>query len=93
MWPQAVARAVVSVWVGLMTLLFAISGKGTATAVAGLFGLLSFALWVVAAHDAFREASDEPRRVLLYGRRFTFLVLGLLTMLLASMFMTAISNR
>ncbi|HEV2756680.1 MAG TPA: hypothetical protein VG318_13000 [Actinomycetota bacterium] len=94
MWPQAIARGVVSVWVGLMTLLFAIGGKGgSATAVAGLFGLVTFALWAVAAHDAFREASDEPSRVLLHGRRFTFLVLGLLTMLLASMFLTALSNR
>lgn len=93
MWPQAIARAVVSAWVGVMTLLFALARGGASTAVAGLFGLVAFSLWIVAAHDAFREAGDEPRRVLLYGRRFTFLVLGLLMLLLASIFMTAVSNR
>ncbi len=93
MWPQAIARAVISVWVGLMTLFFAAGGKGAATAVAAAFGVVAFALWVTAAHDAFREASDEPRLVLLRGRRFTFLVLGLLMLLLGSMFLTALGNR
>ncbi|MFN2587962.1 MAG: hypothetical protein ABR613_07580 [Actinomycetota bacterium] len=92
MWPQALARAVVSVWVVSMTLFFAVGGNGS-TPVAALFGLIAFALWAVAAHDAFREASDEPRLVLLHGRRFTFLVLGLLMLLLASMFLTALANR
>ncbi|MDQ4026261.1 MAG: hypothetical protein M3217_12360, partial [Actinomycetota bacterium] len=94
MWPQAIARGVVSVWVGLMTLFFAAGAKGGGSAaVAGLFGVVAFTLWIVAAHDAFREANDEPGGVLLHGRRFTFLVLGLLMLLLAAIFLTALAGR
>lgn len=93
MWPQAVARAVVSVWVVAMALFFAVGGKGGAMPMAILYGLVAFGLWMVAAHDAFREASDQPRQVLLYGRRFTYLVLGLLVLLMGSMFLTAFSSR
>jgi hypothetical protein len=93
MWPQAIARGVVSIWVALMTLFFAVGGKGGSAGAAALFGLVAFALWAVAAHDAFREASDQPSQVLLHGRRFTFLVLGLLMLLLAAMFLTALTNR
>ena len=93
MWAQAVARAVVSIWVVLMALFFAIGGEGKSTPVAILYGAASFGLWFVAAHDAFREANGEPNQVVLQGRRFTYLVLGLLMMLLASLFLTAFSNR
>ena len=90
MWPQAIARGVVSIWVGLMTVFFA--GGGNA-AIGGLFGVIAFGLWAVAAHDAFREATDQPSLVLLHGRRFTFLVLSLMMLLLAAMFMSFLSNR
>ena len=93
MWPQAIARGVVSVWVALMALFFAIGGKGGSAPIAFLYGAAAFALWAVAAHDAFREANDEPKQVLLHGRRFTYLVLSLLMLLLASLFLTAFSNR
>ncbi|MDQ3981690.1 MAG: zinc ribbon domain-containing protein, partial [Actinomycetota bacterium] len=61
LWPQAIARAVVSVWVVLMAVFFAIGGKAASTPVAVLYGLAAFGLWGVAAHDAFREASGTPR--------------------------------
>ncbi len=93
MWPQAIARGVVSVWVGLMAFFFGTGGKAGSGALAGLYGLIAFCLWMVAAHDSYREASDEPGRVLLQGRRFTYLVLGLLMLLLASLFLTAFTNR
>jgi hypothetical protein len=93
MWPHAIARAVVSVWVGLMAFFFGIGGNGGSAAVAVLYGLIAFALWMVAAHDSYQEASAEPGRVLLHGRRFTYLVLGLLMLLLASLFLTAMTNR
>lgn len=93
MWAQAVARAVVSVWVILMALFFAIGGEKGSTAASALYGFVAFALWGIAAHDAFREANGEPRQVLLQGRRFTYLVLGLLMMLLASLFLTAFQNQ
>lgn len=93
MWPQAIARAVVSVWVGLMALFFAVGGKSGSLPVAVLFGLTAFGLWATAAHDAYREANGESRQVLLHGRRFTYLVLGLLMLLLAALFLTAFTNR
>jgi hypothetical protein len=93
LWPQAIARAVVSVWVVLMALFFAIGGKSGSTAVAVLYGAAAFGLWMTAAHDAFREANGEPNQVLLQGRRFTYLVLGLLMLLLASLFLAALANR
>ena len=93
MWPQAIARGVISVWVALMAVFFAIGGKTGAMPVAMLYGAAAFGLWMTAAHDAFREANGESRQVLLQGRRFTYLVLGLLMLLLASLFLTAFSNR
>jgi hypothetical protein len=93
MWPQAVARAVVNVWVVLMALFFAIGGNAASLPVAVLYGVSAFALWATSAHDAFREANGEPRQVLLQGRRFTYLVLALLMLLLGSLFLTAFSNR
>lgn len=93
MWPQAIARGVISVWVVLMALFFALGGKGGSTPVALLYGAAAFGLWMTAAHDAFREANGETKQVLLQGRRFTYLVLGLLMLLLASLFLTAFANR
>ncbi|HEX2059046.1 MAG TPA: hypothetical protein VHI71_11850 [Actinomycetota bacterium] len=93
LWAQAFARGVISVWVVLMAVFFAIGGEGRSTPIAALFGAAAFGLWFAAAHDAFREANGETRQVLLQGRRFTYLVLGLLMLLLASLFLTAFSNR
>lgn len=91
MWPQAIARGVISVWVVAMALFFAVGGNQVPMAI--LNALVAFGLWAVAAHDAYREANHESRLVLLHGRRFTYLVLGLLMLLMASMFLTAFSNR
>ena len=91
LWYQAIARAVVSVWVVLMAGVFAI-GAGVMP-IALIYGAAAFGLWGTAAHDAFHEANGEPRRVLLQGRRFTYLVLGLLSLLLASMFLLSFMGR
>lgn len=93
MWAQAIARAVVSAWVTLMAVFFAIGGKSGSMPAAILYGLVAFGLWAITAHDAFREASGEPRQTLLQGRRFTYLVLGLLMLLLGTLFLTALTNR
>lgn len=90
MWSQAIARGVINVWVLLMAVFFAIGGS---TFVALMFGAGAFALWATAAHDAYREANGESREVILQGRRFTYVVLSLLMLLLASLFLTAFANR
>ncbi len=82
---QAVARGVLSVWVVLVAVLAGIAGSALMGAV---FGLVALLLWIVAAHDAYREARKEGSMVLLKGRIFLYLVLGLL-LLMVVMLVTA----
>ena len=93
MWPQAIARAVINVWVLLMAVFFAIAGQDAARPVALVYAAAAFGLWATTAHDAYREANGESRDVILQGRRFTYVVLSLLMLLLASLFLLAFSNR
>lgn len=75
---QAVARGVLSTWVVLVALL---GGIGGSMLLAGVFALVAFGLWALAAHDAYREARKEPAMVVLKGRLFLYLVLGLLMLM------------
>ena len=75
---QAVARGVLSSWVVLVAIL---GGVGGSLLLAGVFALVAFGLWAGAAHDAYREARQEPEMVLLKGRSFLYLVLGLLMLM------------
>lgn len=78
LWGQAVARAVLHLWV-LFVVFTSVRERGPGSAsLAVLFGLAATGLWVTSAHDSYREARREPQQVLLKGRRFLFLVLGLL---------------
>ncbi|HJR45923.1 MAG TPA: hypothetical protein VJ927_10000 [Actinomycetota bacterium] len=82
MWGQAVARAVLSVWVVFVVLISLLQrGRGSAM-IATVFAVAATGLWAVAAHDAYREARDEASMVLLKGKVFLYLVLGLLVLLL-----------
>ena len=81
----AVARAILSTWVAGVALVAAIAGS---TLMAAAFGLATFALWTLAAHDAYREASGDASRVILKNRVFVYVVLGLL-MLMMVMLVTA----
>lgn len=87
LWPQAIARGVLQLWVVAAALIGAISGS---TLLGVLFGIASFALWLVSAHDAYREASGQPGLVLLKGRVFLWLVLGLLSILMITVVTTAL---
>ena len=75
---QAVARGVLSVWVVLVALLAAVAGS---VLMGVVFGLAALGLWIAAAHDAYREARHEPAAVILKGRTFLYLVLGLLLLM------------
>jgi len=81
-WGQAVARAIMSAWVLLVTafLLFGASGGGSKI-FAAVFGLVATALWLAAAHDAFREASGQPSLVILQGRRYLYVTATLVALL------------
>jgi hypothetical protein len=75
---QAVARGVLSLWVVAVAVLAAIAGS---TLMGVVFAAVALVLWIAAAHDAYREARNEPSMVLLKGRVFLYLVLGLLLLM------------
>lgn len=84
---QAVARAVLSTWVVLIALIGGIQGS---LSLAVPFALAAFALWGLAAHDAYREARREPARVILKGRTFMYVVLGLLLLMVVLLVSTGL---
>lgn len=94
MWGQAVARASISIWVVFTALMGAVQKdiKG-GMLLAAVFGLAAFALWALAAHDAYREARRERSLVILQGRRFLYTVMGLLGLLFVLLVGTALSAR
>lgn len=75
---QAVARGVLSVWVVLVAVLAGVAGS---VLMGVVFGLAALGLWIAAAHDAYREARHESAAVILKGRTFLYLVLGLLLLM------------
>ncbi|MDQ4065442.1 MAG: hypothetical protein M3161_05290 [Actinomycetota bacterium] len=75
---QAIARGVLSVWVVLVAIIGGVIGSG---ALAIPFGIAAFALWILAAHDAYREAQGDSRAVILKGRTFVYLVMALLMLM------------
>lgn len=75
---QAVARGVLSVWVVLVAVLAGVAGS---VLMGVVFGLAALGLWIAAAHDAYREARSESAAVILRGRIFLYLVLGLLLLM------------
>ncbi|HEV3472578.1 MAG TPA: hypothetical protein VG408_05155, partial [Actinomycetota bacterium] len=75
---QAIARGVLSTWVVLIALIGAIQGS---LSLAIPFAVAAFALWGLAAHDAYREARRESSQVILKGRTFVYVVLGLLLLM------------
>ncbi len=88
---QAIARAVLSCWVVFVVIVSGIQrGVPGSVAIALAFGLAAFGLWFASAHDAYREARSEQSQVLLKGKVFVYLVLGLLFLLVALMIPAAV---
>ena len=92
LWGQAIARAVTSIWV-LFVLLATGVQQGLSAPMPIFFALASFALWAATAHDAFREAVGDPRSVLLRGRTFLYVVMGLIALSVVMVFVTALGAR
>jgi hypothetical protein len=88
LWGQAIARAVISVWVVTVTLFAIFQGGRPALVTALMFGVVAVALWLVAAHDSYREAQGDGRSTLLKDRHFLYVVLGLLLMSMIMVFMS-----
>ena len=93
LWGQAIARAILSGWVVLVTLFAATQKVSGSSIIAICYGLAAFALWGIASHDAYREARREPHAVILKNKYFLHVVLGLLGMLMLIVFAAAISAR
>ena len=87
LWGSAIARGVLSAWVLLVTAVLLFGADGGSSKVFGVvFALVSSVLWLAAAHDAFREASNQPALALLRGRRYLY-VTGAVVSLLFLMFL------
>jgi hypothetical protein len=83
LWGQAVARTVLSLWVLFVVLVSVLQRGQAGSAMIGfVFGVAATGLWAASAHDAYREARREPSLVLLKGKVFLYLVLGLLALLM-----------
>ena len=93
LWGQAIARGVLHAWV-LFVVLVAVFQRGPGSAPVGVvFGLAATALWGVSAHDAYREARHESSQVLLKGKVFLYLVLGLLVLLMVLLMSSGLRAR
>lgn len=90
LWGQAFARAVVSMWVVTTAILGAVQ---QVVLLAVTFGIAAVGLWVAAAHDAYQEARPAPEAVLLKGRSFMYLVLGLLGLLFVMLVAASLQAR
>lgn len=93
MWGEAFARAIISIWVVLVSLFAAAQSVAQARVMAILFGMVGTGLWMVAAHDAYREASANSTAVILKRRFFLYLVLGLLLLSIVMIFSMVIAAR
>lgn len=94
MWGQAVARGVLSAWVILVVFVSLLQrGEGGSTLIGIVFALVATALWAAAAHDAYREARNEPGMALIKGKVFLYLVLGLLVLLMVMLTASGLSAR
>ncbi|MDQ5816446.1 MAG: hypothetical protein M3516_09170 [Actinomycetota bacterium] len=93
LWPQAIARAVISFLVVAVTVLAAVAPGSQSKALAGVFFMVSFGWWAVTAHDAYREATHRHYAVILKDRSFLFVVLGILLLLTAMVVVTLAGAR
>lgn len=94
LWADAIARGVLSLWVILVAVVAAFAGEqASGRLVTIMFAAVAFALWGIASHDAYRAARREKDRVILKGRGFLFLVLGLLGLLLLVLVGSALGAR
>jgi hypothetical protein len=91
---QAVARAVVTAWVVVIAAVAAFAeGSGMARMISLVFGVIALALWAVNAHDAYREANGERFAVILKGRMYTYLVVGIIGLLMLMMTFAALQAQ
>lgn len=90
LWGDAIARAVLSIFSVTVAV---IAFVGDAPLVASVFGLVAFALWLIAAHDAYREGSHQPSQTIIKTRYYGFLMMGILGLLFIMLMVTYFGLR
>jgi hypothetical protein len=93
LWPQAIARGVVHLWVVLTVVAGFTQTESGGGVVAAIFVIVAMGLSLVSAHDAYREARHEAGAVILKGRNFLYLVMGLLLLLMMILVVTGLQAR
>jgi TM2 domain-containing membrane protein YozV len=79
---QAIARAIISLWVVSVVAFSLLAGGNSNSRIVGLvFAVVATGLWMITAHDAYREAKGEADSAILKGKAFLYVVLGLLMLL------------
>jgi ribosomal protein L40E len=89
LWGQAIARGIFGLWALLVVVISTASDQTGTKTIAVVFGLVTLVLWVLGAHDAFREARHEPGQVVLKGKVYLYLMLGLLMLLMVLLMVTS----
>lgn len=91
-WGQALARVAVAMWV-VATIVAGMSVRTLPSRLMSVaFILAALGLWTLSSYDAYQAASNNPGSVVLKGRTFVWLVLGLVG-LLALQVVTSIASR
>jgi hypothetical protein len=89
-WGEAVARAVMGLWVLCMALI-ALVGQGPGAPMSIMFTAVAGALWAVGSHDAYREAAGDPGAALLRGRSLLGVFLGLMGLSIVAVMVSTLS--
>lgn len=93
-WGAAIARAVLSLWVlGLAIVMVTGSDIPGSAGLAIIFGFSATGLWLVAAHDAYRSSGGSEALVILRGRRYLYVTVGLLGILFMGLVLATFASR
>ncbi len=93
-WGAAIARAVLGLWVGALALVMTASdGIPGSIGLAVVFGFAAAGLWLIAAHDAYRSSGGQEPRVILRGRRYLYVTVGLLGALFMGLMLATFASR
>ena len=93
-WGAAIARSVLGLWVGALALVMIVSdGIPGSIGLAIVFGFAAAGLWLIAAHDAYRSSGGQEALVILRGRRYLYVTVGLLGALFMGLMLATFASR
>jgi hypothetical protein len=93
-WGAALARAVLSFWVLGLTLLMSMGSDIPGSAgLAFILGSAAVGLWLIAVHDAYRSATGAEALVILRGKRYLYVTVGLLGILFLGLVLATFASR